>query len=103
MLHRLLLVSESWEVTEIKRVGTPQSIQQWQSRASALSGMQKQQQMVPGHNALLCGALEVIGAASSACSWTPSGSGSCPPLETKITVVVCLSHVQTIQAAPHPA
>ena len=41
--------------------------------------------MVFGHNALLYGALEVIGAASGACSGTPSGSGPCPPLESVIT------------------
>ena len=37
--------------------------------------------MVFGHNVLLCGAFEVIGATSGAYSWTPSGGGPQPPLE----------------------
>lgn len=32
---------------------------------------------------------EVIGVPSGTCSWTPSGGGLHPPLESKITVVVC--------------
>ena len=32
---------------------------------------------------------EVTGAAIGACPWTPVRGGSCPPLESKITVVVC--------------
>ena len=48
-----------------------------------------QQQVVFSHNALLCGALEMIGATSGVCSQTPSGGGLCPPLESEITVVVC--------------
>lgn len=42
-----------------------------------------------GHNALLCGALEVTGAASGASSQTTSGSGPLPPLEPEITALVC--------------
>ena len=37
------------------------------------------------HNAVLCGTLEVLGAASGACSRTSSGSGPGPPLESEIT------------------
>ena len=54
-----------------------------------LPGVQEQQQVVFGHSALLCGALEVNGAASSVCSWTPSGGKPLPSLEAEITVVVC--------------
>ena len=50
--------------------------------------VQEHQQEVFGHNALLCDAFEVIGAASGACSWTPSDGGSLSPLEPEITVVV---------------
>ena len=32
---------------------------------------------------------ELTGAASGACSQTPSGGGACPPLESEITSVVC--------------
>ena len=38
-----------------------------------------------GHNALLCDALEVKGAASGGCSRTSSGGGLLPPLEPEIT------------------
>ena len=37
--------------------------------------MQEHQQVVFGHNALLCGTLEVIEATSGACSWTSGGVG----------------------------
>ena len=36
---------------------------------------------------------EVIGTASDACSWTPSGGEPHPPLESEITVVVCPCHL----------
>ena len=45
--------------------------------------------MVFGHSALVCGALEVNGAASVVCSQTPSGGEPLPLLEPEITVVVC--------------
>ena len=59
------------------------------NKAGVLPGLQEQQQVVFGHSALLCGTLEVIGATSGACSWTSSGGGPHPPLESKITAVVC--------------
>ena len=59
------------------------------NRADVLPDIGEQQQVVFGHNALLCGALEVTGAASGACSQTPSGGGARPPLESEITSVVC--------------
>ena len=45
--------------------------------------------MVFGHNALLCGAFEVNGAASGVRSQTPSGGEPLPPLDPEITAVVC--------------
>ena len=36
-------------------------------------------------------------------SWTPSGGGSCPPLESVITVVICTHQLPTMQEAPHPS
>ena len=63
------------------------------NRASVLPGVLEQQQVVFGHKALLCGTLEVPGAASVACSWTLSGSGPCPPLESEITAVVSPHHL----------
>ena len=59
------------------------------SRAVVFPGLQEHQQMVFGHSALLCGALEVNGAASGVCSQTPSGGEPFPSLEPEITVVVC--------------
>ena len=56
------------------------------------SGVREHQQVVFGHNALLCDAFEVIGAASGACSWTPSDGGSLSPLEPEITAVVFPHH-----------
>ena len=55
--------------------------------------LREQQQVVFCHNALLCGALEVIGAASGAFSQTPSGVSPLPPLEPEKTVVVCPHHL----------
>ena len=61
--------------------------------ASVLPAVREQQQVVFGHNALLCGAQEVFGAASDACSCTSSGGGLRPPLESEITEVVCPHHL----------
>ena len=36
---------------------------------------------------------EVTGATSGVCSANPNGSGPCLPLESVITVVVCLRHL----------
>ena len=52
-------------------------------------GVGEYQQMVFGHNALLCGVLEKNGAASGVCSWTLSGGETLPPLEPEITAVIC--------------
>ena len=73
------------------------------NKAGVLPGLQEQQQVVFGHSALLCGTLGVIGATSGACSWTSSGGGPHPPLESVITVVVSRHHLQTMQEAPHPS
>ena len=51
------------------------------------------QQEVFNHNALFCGALEVNGAASGACSQIPSGGRPLPPLEPEITAVVFPRHL----------
>ena len=59
-------------------------------RVAVFPGVREQQQVVFGHNALLCGALEVNRAARGVCSWTPSGSKLLPPLEPEITAMVCL-------------
>ena len=47
-----------------------------------LPGVQEQQQPVFGHNALLCGTLEVIETTDGACSWNPSSGRLHPPLES---------------------
>ena len=36
---------------------------------------------------------EVTGEANGACSWTPSGGGPHPPLESETTAVVCTHHL----------
>ena len=59
------------------------------SRVDIFPGVQEHQQVAFGHRALLCGALEVNGAASGVCSQAPSGSEPLPPLEPEITAVVC--------------
>ena len=56
-------------------------------------GAREHQQVAFGHNALLCGDLEVSGAASGACSQTFSGGGPLPPLEPEITAEVCPRHL----------
>ena len=90
MLHGLLLVAASWEVTEIRRVDTAQSVWQWQQQGGCVPwGVQEHQQVVFRYSALLCGALEVNGAANGFCSQTVSGAKPLPPLEPEITVVVC--------------
>ena len=61
-------------------------------------GVQKHQQMVFSHNALLCGTLEVNGPASDFRSGIPSGSEPCPPLELGIIVTVCPCCLQPITA-----
>ena len=71
--------------------------------AGLLPGVREQQQVVFGHNALLCGTLEVNGASSGACSQTPSGGRPCPPVESEITTVVFPHHLQTMQEVPCPA
>ena len=71
-------------------------------RARVLPGVREYQQVVFGHSAPLCGALEVIGATSGACSQTPSGGRPCPPLESEMTAVVCPRQVQAMQEAPAP-
>ena len=55
------------------------------------------------HNAFLCDALEVNGAAVGACSPTPNGVSSLPPLELEITLVVCPITCKIMQEAPGPA
>ena len=72
------------------------------SRVGMFLGVREHQQVVFGHNALLCGALEVNGAASDFCSGIPSGGGPCPPLESGITVAVCPCCLQTMHEAPRP-
>ena len=102
-LQNLLLVAGSWEVTEIKRVDTVQSIPQGQQQGqcaprgarATTGGVQSQ--------CLLCGTLEALGATSGACSWTPSGGRAHPPLESEITAVACPHHLKTMQEAPCPA
>ena len=59
------------------------------SRAGVFPGVQEHQQVVFGHNALLYSTLEVNGAASHVCSWTPSGGEPLPHLEPQIAVVIC--------------
>ena len=58
------------------------------SREGVFPGVREHQQVVFGHNALLCGALEVSMAASGVCSLAPSGGESLPLLEPEITVVI---------------
>ena len=63
------------------------------SRAGVFPGVREHQQVVFGHHALLCSALEVTGAVSGACSQTSSGSEPLPPLEPEITMVACPCHL----------
>ena len=80
----------------------PRAFGSGSSRAGVFPGMQEYQQVVFGHNALLCGALEVNGVASGVCSWTSSGGGPCTPLESEMIVAVRPRHLQTMQEAPCP-
>ena len=89
MLHRLLLAAGSWEVAVIRCVGTAQCVWQWQQQAGVFPGVREHQHVVFGHNALLCGALEVSEAAGGVCSWRPGSGKPLPPLESEIIVVVC--------------
>ena len=73
----------------------PRAFDSGSSVAGVFPGVQEHQQVVFGHNALLCGALSVNGAASDFCSGIPSGSGPHLPLEPEITVVVCPHPLQT--------
>ena len=59
------------------------------NRAGVLPDIGEQQQVVFGHNALLCCTLEVTGATSGSCSRTPSGGRPCPCLELEVTAVFC--------------
>ena len=67
----------------------PRAIGSVSSRAVVFPGVQEYQQVVFSHNALLCGAPEVNGAASGVCLWTPGGGEPLPPLDPEITVVIC--------------
>ena len=58
--------------------------------------------MVLGHSALLCGALEVSGAASGVCSQTSSDGEPLPHLEPEITVVVCPDHARSTSSCLAP-
>ena len=58
------------------------------SRAGVYPGVREHQQVVFGHNALLCGAFELNGAASGVCSQILGGGEPLPPLEPEITAVV---------------
>ena len=58
-----------------------------------LPGVQEQQQVVFGHNALLHAALEVTGVASGARAWTPNGGRPLPPQKSEVTAVVCPCHL----------
>ena len=80
-------------MTEIRHAGTAWSIQEWQHQGGGVPRGAEHQQVVFGHSTLLCGALEVNGAASGVCSQTPSGGEPLPPLEPEITVVVCPHHL----------
>ena len=60
------------------------------SRAGMFSGLQEQQQLVFGHNALLVVPSKVIRAACGACSHTLE---IYLPLESEITVILCPFHL----------
>ena len=54
------------------------------SRVGVFPGVREHHLVVFCHSALLCGALEVNGAASDFCSGISNGSGPCLPLESGI-------------------
>ena len=85
MLHRLLLVAGSWDVTEIKCVGTAWSFWQWQQQGWCVPRGTRAPTGGVRQNALLSGSLEVTGAARGVSSRTPSGGKALPPLEPEIT------------------
>lgn len=60
MLHRLVLVTGSGEVRSDMWVPHG-AFSRGNKRASLFPGVQEHQQVVFDHNALLCGALEVLG------------------------------------------
>ena len=93
VLHSLLLVAGFGKCQRSSVWALLGTFPSGSSSASVFPGVQKQQQGVLGHNALLYGALEVT-AATSSCSWTPSGGGPGTPLEPEITVVVFPCHLQ---------
>ena len=67
MLYRLLLVAGSWKVTEIRHVGTVQSVWQWQQQSGYVPrGLRAPTGSVQSQ-CLFCGALEVKEAASGVC------------------------------------
>ena len=71
-------------------MGSAQNIQQWQQQGwyvprgvrAPIGGVWSQCSPL--------GAVDVTGAASGACSWTPSGGRPLPPLQPEITGLVCL-------------
>ena len=67
----------------------PRALGSSSSRAGVFPGVQEHQQVVFGHNPPLCDALEVNGAASGVCSWTPRVGEPLSPLEPGIPAVVC--------------
>ena len=72
------------------------------SRIGVFPGVLEHQHVVFGHNALLCGALEVSGAASGVCSQTSSDGEPLPHLEPEITVVVCPDHARSTSSCLAP-
>jgi len=87
VLYRLLLVAGSWEGTEMWVL--PRTFGSGNSMAVVFPGVREHQKVVFGHNAILCSASEVNGAAGGVCSQTPRGQEPLPPLQPEITVVVC--------------
>ena len=67
----LLLIVGSRERTVSSLWALSRAFGSGSSRMGMLPGEQEQQHVVFCHNALLCGTLEVLGAASGACSQTP--------------------------------
>ena len=71
-------------------MGTAKNVWQWQQQDACVpSGARAPTDGVWSQCPPL-GAFDVIGAASDACSQTPSGARPLPPLEPEITVVICL-------------
>ena len=97
VLHRLLLVAESWEAIVIKLVGAAQSVWQWQQQGWCVP---RGERATTGHVQLQCPPLwcPCGGLAIGASSRTPSGGRPGLPLELEL---VCPCHLQTMQEAPH--